>query len=77
MITISVEQLAIEPGDRVILREIDWLRFEAIVQAPVQAPGNDHNKPMLNQFKQEEIIKRLPRRLILLQEPQPSWSYQI
>uniref|UniRef100_B8HKY0 Putative transcriptional regulator, Crp/Fnr family n=1 Tax=Cyanothece sp. (strain PCC 7425 / ATCC 29141) TaxID=395961 RepID=B8HKY0_CYAP4 len=32
---------------------------------------------LLKQFEKEEIIQRLPQRLILLQNPQPTWHYQI
>lgn len=32
---------------------------------------------LLNQFEEEQIIQRLPKRVILLQEQQPDWYYQI
>jgi Uma2 family endonuclease len=56
MVTISLDQLAIEPGERVILRDIDWLRFEAILQAL----GNERNSRIAYSNQVLEIMVPLP-----------------
>jgi Uma2 family endonuclease len=56
MVTISLEQLAIEPGERVILRDIDWPRFEAILQAL----GSDRNTRIAYANQILEIMAPLP-----------------
>jgi Uma2 family endonuclease len=56
MVTIRLEQLTIEPGERVILRNVDWARFEAILQEL----GDDRNTRVAYFEEVLEIMSPLP-----------------
>jgi Uma2 family endonuclease len=56
MVAIRLEQLAIEPGERVILRDVDWPRFEAILQEL----GDDRNTRIAYFDEVLEIMSPLP-----------------
>jgi Uma2 family endonuclease len=56
MVAILLEQLAIEPGERVILRDVDWPRFEAILAAL----GDDRNTRIAYFEEVLEIMSPLP-----------------
>jgi Uma2 family endonuclease len=57
MVTIPLEQITIEPGERVILRDVTWLRFEAILQAL----GDDRNTRIAYHDEVLEIMVPLPK----------------
>jgi Uma2 family endonuclease len=56
VVAILLEQFAIEPGERVILRDVDWLRFEAILQEL----GNERNTRIAYFGEVLEIMAPLP-----------------
>jgi Uma2 family endonuclease len=56
MVAILFEQLTIEPGERVILRDVDWPRFEAILAAL----GDDRNTRIAYFEEVLEIMSPLP-----------------
>jgi Uma2 family endonuclease len=56
MVAILFEQLAIEPGERVILRNVDWPRLEAILQEL----GDDRNTRIAYCDEVLEIMAPLP-----------------
>jgi Uma2 family endonuclease len=56
MVAILLEQLTIEPGERVILRDVDWPRFEAILQEL----GDDRNTRIAYFEEVLEIMSPLP-----------------
>jgi Uma2 family endonuclease len=56
MVAILLEQLAIEPGERVILRDVDWPRFEAILAEL----GDDRNTRIAYFDEVLEIMSPLP-----------------
>jgi Uma2 family endonuclease len=56
MVAIRLEQLAIEPGERVILRDVDWPRFEAILAEL----GDDRNTRIAYFDEVLEIMSPLP-----------------
>jgi Uma2 family endonuclease len=56
MVAILFEQLTIEPGERVILRDVDWPRFEAILAEL----GDDRNTRIAYFEEVLEIMSPLP-----------------
>ncbi|NJM58799.1 MAG: Uma2 family endonuclease, partial [Synechococcales cyanobacterium RU_4_20] len=56
MVAIRFEQIAIEPGERVILRRVDWSRFEAILREL----GDDRNTRIAYFDEVLEIMAPLP-----------------
>jgi Uma2 family endonuclease len=56
MVTISLEQISIEPGERLVLRDVTWPRFEAILQAL----GDDRNTRIAYHDEVLEIMAPLP-----------------
>jgi Uma2 family endonuclease len=56
MVAISLEQITIEPGERLILRDVSWPRFEAILQAL----GDDRNTRIAYCDEVLEIMAPLP-----------------
>jgi Uma2 family endonuclease len=56
MVAILFEQLAIEPGERVILQNVDWPRLEAILQEL----GDDRNTRIAYCHEVLEIMAPLP-----------------
>jgi Uma2 family endonuclease len=56
MVAILLEQLTIEPGERVILRDVDWPQFESILQEL----GDDRNTRIAYFEEVLEIMSPLP-----------------